>query len=102
MPQERKTVGDYLMDGGLKDKYFISEFGLSEYKEIIYQIKKLRESMNKLHVIVFGVQDKPLAFHLNDKEATPEEVQRAKESSLYSQGAYVRQLRTKESALTKA
>lgn len=88
--EQRKTLGDYLMVGGIRGKYFINLEHDTHTVPIIYQvtgIKKLEiddgEDIDIREVILlvkdqFGKNQYYLSCILKDREATPKEIERAK------------------------
>ena len=80
------------MQRGLNERFFITEntslFGgkLDGKRTIIYEIVKINDDGNLIIKPICNTEKYyfETRFHLNDKEATPEKVQRAKESKLAS------------------
>lgn len=84
---QRKTLRNYLFEEGIKDRFFLSS---DADNPGIYQVDLIEEreydSIARLKVFYIGynVADSSLLLgrHLQDREATSEEVKRAKESAL--------------------
>lgn len=90
MANPRKTVADYMLNGGVEGRSFVDEDG------IVYQIQGFSEVTDPIHgneSLGWGIKcinlgrnssDFPRMVNsiFRDSEATPEEVQRARESSL--------------------
>jgi hypothetical protein len=79
---KRKTLRDYLLEGGIKGKYFnsgSSVFGVYRVEEI-----DTRDGGYVEVTILYpsARSSGELRFMFDDKEATSEEVQRVKESAL--------------------
>jgi hypothetical protein len=92
----RKTLREYILEGGIKDKCFVPDpehqyarkldGGIWRFRDMgIYKVSNI-DSMNNLidvEVLKTGRFDKcSIQFMFADQEATQEEVQRAKEGKL--------------------
>lgn len=88
MTNQRKTFKDYLFEGGVKGRFFLGEgFRGIKFCYTIEQLEILTDNLGNDFLIGRTPEYKYtvnlyLKSHLDDIEASPEEVQRAKEGQL--------------------
>ena len=92
---KRKTLGDFLIEEGVKNRYFTYNerrpYGKPSFEKVIYQITDIHATEERgmpcdPDVVVLDILDLEsekgcvlLSEHLDDFVANPKEVQRAKE-----------------------
>jgi len=82
---QTKTLKDYLLEGGARDRFFHQTN--PSCRSGIYQLQSIYVAQESNQIVIISKplgsssvrRDDYLNNHLEDTEATPEEVQRAKE-----------------------